>query len=151
MSNVSLNRVGRSQTGPASRSNKAGKAKKAEHSPAVGEIDSVVSPESGFAEFSNVLSNDPPPEAKQTALEPITQYLGHELTVANPAWTGDPVPYMRSLQRKLIEHALALSPESRKPCLQAIEVVEKAVQHRLRFQQMSMQGFDEDSGTGEQK
>lgn len=151
MSNVSLNRVGRQQTGPVSRGNKAGGVRNAENSAAVGEIDAEVPSQAGLFDFSSTFSDEPLPELRQTAMEPITKYLGHELTAANPVWTGDPVPCLRSLQKKLIEHALALSPESRKPCLQAIEVVEKGVRNRLRFQQMSMQGFETNSETGAQE
>ena len=76
------------------------------------------------------------------AFAPLTQFLGPLLTVANPAWTGDPVPRMRALQKKLVEHSLTLPQEDRTDCLAAITVVERSVQLRLRFQQMRMTEAD---------
>lgn len=77
-------------------------------------------------------------EELRPAFAPLTRFLGPLLTVANPAWIGDPVPRMRALQKKLVEHSLTLAQEDRTDCLDAITVVEKAVHLRLRFQQMRM-------------
>jgi hypothetical protein len=69
---------------------------------------------------------------------PLNQYLGPALTVANPVWSGDPVPRMRGLQKTLVEHSLTLEESDRSECMAAISVVETGVQLRLRFQQMRM-------------
>jgi hypothetical protein len=76
------------------------------------------------------------------AEEVITRHLGPGLTVDNPAWIGDPVPLMRALQKKFVEHALRLEQDQRAECLRGIELVEAAVQMRLRLQQMRMNEFE---------
>jgi hypothetical protein len=77
-----------------------------------------------------------------SAIEPLTRYLGPDLTVGNPAWTGDPVPKLRGLQRSLIEHSLTLDESERGTCLTALTIVEKAVGYRLRLQQLQMTELD---------
>jgi hypothetical protein len=72
------------------------------------------------------------------AVAPLTRFLGPLLTVANPAWVGDPVPRMRALQKALVAHSLTLAEDDRSPLMGAISVVETAVQWRLRLQQMRM-------------
>lgn len=74
----------------------------------------------------------------QGPLTSLTSFLGPILTVANPAWSGDPVPRMRALQKALVEQSLALPDNDRTELMQAINVVESAVQLRLRLQQMRM-------------
>lgn len=69
---------------------------------------------------------------------PLTRFLGPLLTVANPAWGEDAVPRFRNLQKRLLEHSLSLPEDERSPSLAAIRTVEKAVQLRLRYQQMHM-------------
>ena len=145
MSNVSLNRVSRRPTGPTSRSN-SGQVRNVEHSSAIGDIDSVENSQLNFFDLGADYLHDQPPESKQSPIEPITEQLGHTLTFANPVWSGDPIPGLRSLQKKLIELALSLNSESREPCLQAISVVENAVRMRLRLQQMRMDELSTDSG-----
>lgn len=66
----------------------------------------------------------------------LTRLFGPGLTVANPLWSGDPLPRLRSLQQVLLSHAMSLTQASRAPALKAISVVEQAVQLRLRWQQM---------------
>ncbi|MFC5474019.1 hypothetical protein [Paraherbaspirillum soli] len=75
-------------------------------------------------------------------LAPLTDFLGPLLTVANPAWSGDPVPRMRDLQKVLVAHSLTLDRAERGPCLAAISVVEHAVTLRLRLQQLRMSELD---------
>ena len=77
-------------------------------------------------------------------LAALTRFIGEALTVASPAWSGDPVPAMRSLQKKLVAHSLTLNEKDRAPCLAAIAVVEDAVQWRLRLQQMRMNDVERD-------
>ena len=79
-----------------------------------------------------------PSSAMDSAISALTDFLGTLLTVASPAWMGDPVPTMRGLQRCLIEHSLGLEEQQRHGCLAAVSVVENAIQLRLRFQQMRM-------------
>lgn len=74
----------------------------------------------------------------QGAVAPLTRFLGPLLTVANPAWVGDPVPRMRALQKALVAHSLTLAEDDRSSLMDAIRVVETAVQWRLRLQQMRM-------------
>jgi hypothetical protein len=73
-----------------------------------------------------------------STIEPLNRFLGPALTFANPVWTGDPVPRLRGLQKKLVEHSLTLDQSDRSECMAAISVVETAVQLRLRLQQMRM-------------
>ena len=75
---------------------------------------------------------------EQSTMAPLTRFMGASLTFANPVWGGEPIPRMRSLQKKMIEHSLTLETEDRRECLDAITVVENDVQWRLRFQQMRM-------------
>ncbi len=69
-------------------------------------------------------------------IAPLTRLLGPLLTVANPAWSGDPLPRLRALQKCLVEHALGQEPDQRGACMEAMVVVESAVLLRLRLQQM---------------
>lgn len=81
------------------------------------------------------------PDVEQWSNGPIgilTEFLGPSLTTASAVWSGDPVPLMRSLERVLVEHSLGLPEDKRGPCLAAIGTIEKAVQWRLRLQQMRM-------------
>jgi hypothetical protein len=95
----------------------------------------------------------PPPGfwSVPNAIAPLTRYLGPLLTVASPAWVGDPVPRMCALQKKLVEHSLSLAQGERQRCLAAITVVETAVRLRMRLQQMRMNemelGFKTESGS----
>jgi len=66
----------------------------------------------------------------------LGRMLGARFTVDSPAWRGDPVPAMRSLQKRIVEHSLTLEESARAPAMQAIRVVEMAVRWRLRWQQM---------------
>lgn len=79
-------------------------------------------------------------------LAPLTRYIGAALTVANPAWARNPMPALRALQKKIIEYSLTLDTEARGESMAAINVVEGAVQLRLRFQQMDMQDWDGEEG-----
>ena len=74
----------------------------------------------------------------KSGIEPLTQFLGVALTAGNPAWTGDPVPKMRALQKKLLEQGMALSGDQRSVLLSAIAVVEGNIQLRLRLYQHHM-------------
>lgn len=70
------------------------------------------------------------------AVAPLTSILGTRLTVDNPAWSNDPVPGMRGLQKTLVTFSLQLEEGDRADLLNAIRLVENAVQMRLRLQQM---------------
>lgn len=84
----------------------------------------------------------PPSTELPNAVAPLTRILGPKLTVDSPAWSGDPVPGMRMLQKTLLEAALRLREEDRGDVLAAIELVEAAVQMRLRWQQMRRSEVD---------
>ncbi|HYD63145.1 MAG TPA: hypothetical protein VEC35_22515 [Noviherbaspirillum sp.] len=71
-------------------------------------------------------------------IAPLTRFLGLERTVASPAWGENAVPRFRNLQKLLLDHALSRPEDERGPPLAAIQTVEKAVQLRLRYQQMHM-------------
>ncbi|AIY39665.1 hypothetical protein LT85_0505 [Collimonas arenae] len=89
-----------------------------------------------------------PAQAVDRALAPLIDFLGPLLTIASPAWSGDPVPRMRDLQKILVAHSLTLDRAERDPCLAAISVVEQAVTLRLRLQQLRMSELDMlDSGS----
>ena len=90
---------------------------------------------------ANLLPEEEAISLPATAAEPLlirllSRLLGAKLTVDNPVWSGDPVPRMRALQKKLVEQALLLPEDDRAACLAAISLVEKAVQLRMRWQQM---------------
>jgi hypothetical protein len=70
------------------------------------------------------------------AVAPLTSIIGSRLTTDSPAWKDDPIPGMRMLQKTLVATSLQLGESDRKDLLVAIEMVEKAVQMRLRWQQM---------------
>jgi hypothetical protein len=76
--------------------------------------------------------------AGPATLTPLTQYLGAALTVASPAWSRDPLPGLRALQKRLLAHSLARDPAGREDSMAAILVVEQAVHLRLRLQQMAL-------------
>ncbi|MET3130422.1 hypothetical protein AAKU55_000675 [Oxalobacteraceae bacterium GrIS 1.11] len=80
----------------------------------------------------------------QAALQPLTRFLGAPLTVANPAWSRDPLPGMRALQKTLVEYSLTLEQGARADTMAAIVVVERAVQLRLRLQQMDVRPHEMD-------
>lgn len=90
------------------------------------------------------ISLPPAQVATPGPIAPLTRFLGPLLTVANPAWSGDPIPGMRALQKRLVEHSLTIPEGERSPCMDAISVVEKAVQLRLRYQQMHMSDVEMD-------
>jgi hypothetical protein len=62
--------------------------------------------------------------------------LGPRLSSDSPAWSGNPVPRMRSLQKLLVEHSLRLAEAERGPSLRAILMVNQAIDWRLRWHQM---------------
>jgi hypothetical protein len=68
----------------------------------------------------------------------LNRMLGPKLTVDNPVWRGDPVPRMRALQKLLVAHSLSLPEDDRSECLDAISLVERAAQLRLRWLQMRL-------------
>lgn len=74
----------------------------------------------------------------------LNRAIGEKLTVNNPVWTGDPIPRMRALQKRLIAYSLTLETEERQPCMDAIRVVEQNVQLRLRWQQMKRSDLELD-------
>jgi hypothetical protein len=73
---------------------------------------------------------------RPNAVAPLTAIIGAKLTTESPAWSGDPIPGMRLLQKTLVAASLELEQGERADLLTAIELVEKAVQMRLRWQQM---------------
>jgi hypothetical protein len=91
----------------------------------------------------------PPAPPSEETLAPLTRFLGAALTVASPAWSRDPLPGLRALQRRLVDHSLALDQSERADSMDAILVVEDAVRLRLRLQQMELARLDADSGPGE--
>jgi hypothetical protein len=101
--------------------------------------------------WQQAVSLAPPPDTAAATLAPLTRYLGPALTVASPAWSRKPLPALRALQRKLVEYSLTLPAGERGACMDAIRVVEGAVQLRLRWEQMDMQlyGMDEEGDGGD--
>lgn len=70
------------------------------------------------------------------AFVPFADTLDTRLTVDNPAWSTDPVRGMRTLLKTMMAVSLHLDEGDREELQAAIELVEKAVQMRLRLQQM---------------
>jgi hypothetical protein len=83
-----------------------------------------------------------PSSAVRRGIEPLTNLLSPTLTVASPAWFGDPIPLMRGLEKKMVEYSLTLPQDERKHIMAAISVVEIAVHLRLRYQQMRMSDLE---------
>ena len=71
-------------------------------------------------------------------IDVLTSLLGVSLTAGSVAWSGDPVPKMRALQKKFLEHGLKQEGEPRRRALAAITVVEKSIKGRLRLHQLHM-------------
>ncbi|MEB0136389.1 hypothetical protein QN362_13685 [Actimicrobium sp. CCC2.4] len=71
-------------------------------------------------------------------VEVLTTLLGLPLTAGSVAWSGDPVPKMRALQKKFLEHGMACEGAQRERALAAISVVEKNIHLRLRLHQLHM-------------
>lgn len=112
-------------------------------SPGFGELGGIPREEVGSVMRAQLLPGEeaaslPPIQVAQGPVVSLTRFLGPLLTVANPAWSGDPVPRMRSLQKSLVERSLELKEGDRSELMEAINVVECAVQLRLRLQQMRM-------------
>ncbi len=80
------------------------------------------------------------------AQQMLSGLLGRRLSVDSAAWSGDPVPRMRALQKKLIEFSLTQNEAERRPCMEAIRVVELAVNWRLRWQQMRRSELEGEAG-----
>lgn len=112
-------------------------------SSSLGELGGIPREERGAVMREQLLPGEeaaslPPLPVAQGPVVPLTRFLGPLLTVGNPAWSGDPVPRMRALQKALVECSLALKEDDRSELMSAIKVVESAVQLRLRLQQMRM-------------
>ncbi|QGZ42129.1 hypothetical protein IP92_05475 [Pseudoduganella flava] len=88
----------------------------------------------------------PQPEQPDPKIELLNRALGAHRTIANPLWSGDPVPRLRGLQKALIAHALTLQQERRRTCLDALTVIEQAIRLRLRWQQMRRSEVDTPPG-----
>ncbi|MFT5589531.1 MAG: hypothetical protein ACI9ZF_001706 [Bradyrhizobium sp.] len=71
-------------------------------------------------------------------VETLTSLLGLSLTAGSVAWSGDPIPKMRALQKKFLEFGMTREGEERRRALSAISVVEKNIQWRLRLHQLHM-------------
>jgi hypothetical protein len=102
---------------------------------------------SDLEDFVNDASQADPVGSKIDTLAPLTSYLGSACTSGNPAWLANPVPGMRALQKKLVEHSLMSENEDRMEYMDAISVVETAIQLRLRFNQMRMNEVELDMTT----
>lgn len=88
----------------------------------------------------------PMPDARLYALAPLDETVGPRMGPANPAWGADALALLRSLQKRLIGHALTLAPAERRACLDAIAVLEPAVGMRLRIMQMQMSELEAGHG-----
>lgn len=84
----------------------------------------------------------------EATLNALTRFLGAPLTVANQAWSRDPLPGMRALQKSLVEHSLTLDQGARIDSMRAIVVVEQAVRLRMRLQQMDARPHEAEAGDG---
>lgn len=85
-------------------------------------------------------------QAGGETLAPLTRFLGAALTVANPAWSRDPLPGLRALQKRLVDYSLTLGAGERDDSMAAIIVVEEAVRLRLRLQQMELARYADEAG-----
>lgn len=68
----------------------------------------------------------------------LSQALGLARTRHNPVWTPQAVRLMRSLQRRLLEAALAQQGEQRRRLLAAVDQVEVQIDLRLRLEQLEV-------------
>jgi len=87
------------------------------------------------------------PAARVDALASLTRMVGPRIGPANPAWGADALALLRSLQKRLIGHALTLPASERRGCLDAIAVLEPAVGMRLRIMQMQMAELEGGAGS----
>jgi hypothetical protein len=95
------------------------------------------------------LSLPDPDNVPPLMIRVLNRMLGPKVTIDNPIWSGDPVPKFRSLQKMLVERSLALPDDDRSECLEAISLVERAVQLRLRWLQMRRSDTEVDGATEE--
>lgn len=86
----------------------------------------------------------PPAGLPPRWVAPLVKIMGGDWTVNNPAWSRNPVTRFRALQKKLVEHSLTLAESERSECLNAISLVERAVQLRLRWLQMERSHAESD-------
>ena len=70
--------------------------------------------------------------------EQLSQALGLSRTRHNPVWTPQAVRLMRSLQRRLLEAALAHQGGQRRRLLGAVDQVEAQIDLRLRLEQLDV-------------
>lgn len=77
-----------------------------------------------------------------SALAPLTAFLGTALTVGSRAWGRGALHDMRMLQKTLVAASLKEEGAARADCLAALMVVERNVSWRLRIQQMAMDGVE---------
>jgi hypothetical protein len=91
-----------------------------------------------LAPWQEAASLSPDAAQGEAALARLTRFLGAPLTVASPAWSRDPLPGLRALQKSLVAHSLTLDQGERADSMGAIGVVERAVRLRLRWQQMEL-------------
>ncbi|MFT5532188.1 MAG: hypothetical protein ACI8WM_000688 [Burkholderiaceae bacterium] len=82
------------------------------------------------------------------SIDTLTSFLGLSLTAGSVAWSGDPVPKMRALQKKFLEFGMTCEGEDRQRALAAISVVEKNIQWRLRLHQLHMSELQQTSDQG---
>lgn len=88
----------------------------------------------------------PAPSTGPDSLAPFTRLVGVRIGPANGAWGSDALGLLRSLQKRLIEHALGLPAAARRPCLDAVAVLEPAVGMRLRIMQMQLSQLEDGTG-----
>ncbi len=93
---------------------------------------------SQLKEYEREASINPVGRRAGRGIETLTSLLGLSLTAGSVAWSGDPVPKMRALQKKFLEFGMTCEGEDRQRALAAISVVEKNIQWRLRLHQLHM-------------
>lgn len=98
--------------------------------------DVAPNPDIGVLALADASPGGARPWQRDDALAPLTSLLGARVAAANPVWGPHALALLRSLQKKLIGHALTLDGAARRPLLDAVAVVEQAVTMRVRMLQM---------------
>lgn len=106
---------------------------------------------SQLKEYERDASLHPVGRRDKRGIETLTSLLGLSLTAGSAAWSGDPIPKMRSLQKGLLAFGMTRDGADRKKALEAISVVEKNIQWRLRLHQLHMSDLQLASDREEKK
>ncbi len=76
-------------------------------------------------------------DSSLTLCDRLSNAFGLPLTRHNAVWGPFALDKLRELQRALLEHAMTLEAEPRRPVLDAVKTIELSVMLRLRYEEMT--------------